>query len=88
MSKTFDDTSVTRQVITYINKDGDRVLFGPQQGRNTFATVKEAEDHLAAIKKNNSIDTLASIVGDVDKMEVRPVKCWNGHFDPKTIYFF
>jgi hypothetical protein len=72
-----------RFVLTYINKDGMRQLFGAAQGRNTYATKEEAENRLKAVLTNNSEDTLKNY----PKMEVRPCECWPIHFDPKGIYF-
>lgn len=69
---------VVRYVVTHINKSGVRVLTNAQQGRFTYATTEEAQQRLDGIKPNH-------VHGDT--MEVRPVKCWPVHFDPKTCYF-
>ncbi len=76
-------TTVTRYVLTYVNKDGFRTLFGAAQGRNTHATQAEAEKRLAAVLSNNSANTLKAY----PHMQVRPCECWPVHFDPKGIYF-
>lgn len=81
---------VWRYVITYVNRQGQREIFGPAQGRNTFEAISEAEARLDAIKSVNTTSTLASVVGGIDAiatMEVREVECWPNHFDPKGRYF-
>lgn len=77
---------VRRFAITHINRDGLRTLSFANQGRNHFDTREAAEEHLAAVKKNNSIFTLHHLYGDVDKMEVREVECYL-HGDATGIYF-
>ena len=76
-----------RYVITMVNKDGDRTLALPCQGRYTFETEREAQQHLNAILSNNSTTTLRRAYGDPSKMAVRAVDCWDGHNDPKSIWF-
>ena len=78
---------VIRHVVTHINEDGMRTLCGPAQGRHTYATAEEAEAMKAAMLKNNRMDGdgLAGVYGL--PLEVRPVKCYPGHFDPMTCYF-
>jgi hypothetical protein len=78
---------VIRYVVTHINQDGMRTLCGPAQGRNTKETAAEAQDHLDAMMQNNRLEgnLLAGVYGL--PLEVRPVKCYPGHFDPMGIYF-
>jgi hypothetical protein len=80
---------VIRWVITHLDREGQRVLTGAAQGRNTFATYREADDRLRATTANNSADTLASVYGAqaLGTFEVRPCDCWPVHFDPKGVYF-
>lgn len=79
---------VMRWVITKVNKDGDRVLADPAQGRFTYATQQEAQARLDAITSspNNSADTLRDVFGDVSTLAVRCVPCHPRHFDPIGIY--
>ncbi len=77
------NTSINRYVLTYINKDGHRTLFGAAQGRNTYATQSEAQTYLEAVRSNNSETTLE----DYKDMQVRLCECWPVNFDPKGIYF-
>lgn len=81
------ETSVTRYVPTYVNKDGMRTLMRHAQGRDTFATEEEAAEWIAAVAANNSADTVRQIWGDDPRFEVRPCPCWPGHFDPQTVCF-
>lgn len=75
-----------RYAITKIDKGGMRSLATANQGRCFRDTPEDAQGHLAAILSNNSSDTLKSVYGDISKMEVRPVDCYeNG--DAKGIYF-
>lgn len=67
-----------RYVVTYLDKEGTRVMLGARQGRNTHATQEEAQAACNATKANNSADTLARFPA----LEVRPCKCYPGHFDP------
>ena len=78
---------VIRYVVTHINKDGMRTLCGPAQGRLTKETAEEAQALLDATMKNNRMDgeLLAGVYGL--PLEVRPVKCYPGHFDPMSVYF-
>lgn len=78
---------VIRYVVTHINRDGRRTLCGPAQGRLTRATPDEAEKNLADMMANNRMDgdRLAGVYGL--PLEVRPVKCYPGHFDPQTVWF-
>ena len=78
---------VIRYVVTHINKDGMRTLCGPAQGRLTKETAEEAQALLDAIMKNNRMEgeLLAGVYGL--PLEVRPVKCYPGHFDPMSVYF-
>jgi hypothetical protein len=79
--------SVTRYVGTYVKADGMRTLMQAAQGRNTYATAKEAQDWVDAVKSVNSADTIKQIWGDNPRFEVRPCACWPGHFDPKGVWF-
>lgn len=85
--KTAMTDHVTRYVVTHINKEGMRTLCGPAQGRNTHETAEDAQDHLDAMMQNNRMEgeLLAGVYGL--PLEVRPVKCYPGHFDPMGIYF-
>ena len=78
---------VTRYVGTYVNKDGMRTLMCSAQGRNTFATLVEAQMWINAVIGNNSADQINSIWGDSPRFEARPCECWPGHFDPKGVWF-
>lgn len=79
--------NVIRYVVTHINKDDMRTMCGPAQGRCTHATAEEAQELLDAMMKNNPMkdELLAGVYGL--PLEVRPVKCYPGHFDPIGVYF-
>lgn len=79
------ENAVTRYVATRLNSVGDRVLASAAQGRNTFATSKEAQDWIDAVRMNNNADSIAFLRPDT--LEVRSCECWPGHFDPKGVYF-
>jgi hypothetical protein len=78
---------VIRYVVTHIGKDGLRTLCGPAQGRHTNETHEEAQQMLDSMMVNNLVegDCLARVYGL--PLEVHPVKCYPGHFDPMGIYF-
>lgn len=78
---------VIRYVVTHIGKDGLRTLCGPAQGRITKETAEEAQLLLDNMMLNNRMegDRLAGVYGL--PLEVRPVKCYPGHFDPMSVYF-
>lgn len=60
----------------------------PHQGKNTFATEKEAQDRLYVVLKNNTEEQLHSFFGcDSSVVMVKPVQCYAGHFDPLGIYW-
>lgn len=79
--------SVTRYVVTYVKKDGMRTLIGPAQGRNTYATAAEAEEHMRSILSVNSASTIRDAWGENPRFEVRPCPCYPGHFDPQNVWF-
>lgn len=78
---------VTRHVVTHIDQKGMRTLCGPAQGRHTYATAQEAQSLLESMMANNQMsgDLLAGVYGL--PLEVRPVECYSGHFDPVRVYF-
>lgn len=79
---------VIRYVVTHINEDGMRTLCGPAQGRLTNATPEEAQVLLDNIIKNNRLEMNGRIAGVYGlPLEVRPVKCYPGHFDPMGVFF-
>lgn len=82
-----DGSGVIRYVPTFVNQDGQRVMLGAKQGRNTHETPEAAEQYLQAVLSNNNREMLEGLFGDLSKLEVRPVECWAGHFDPIGIYF-
>lgn len=77
--------SVTRYVVTHVNKDGMRTLIGPAQGRHTYATREEAKQALLSILANNSTSRLKEVYGF--PLEVRACPCYPGHFDPQNVWF-
>jgi len=78
--------SVTRYVVTHVNKDGMRTLAHAQQGRCTYATPEEAQAWIDAARANTS-NNLQSVYPRPDTLEVRPCECWPVHFDPKGVWF-
>ena len=77
--------SVTRYVITHINKQGMRTLASAAQGRNTFETQEQAEAYLRLLLTHNPEERLKQIYGL--PLEVRPCPCYPVHFDPQTVWF-
>lgn len=80
---------VIRYGLTFVERNGDRILFDAAQGRYFPATAEEAQARCDAIKGNpGSMRKLAEIHGPqfADSFRVDPIKCWPGHFDPKGIY--
>lgn len=76
---------VIRYVITHIGGHGFRTLARPQQGRFTYASEREAQRSLDAIVKHTDPELLDRLYGL--PMEVRPCKCYPGHFDPIGVVF-
>ena len=64
-------TSVTRYVITYLNRDEIRTIVGAAQGRNTWATQEGAALRLGQLISNTDAETLTWLFGDVANLEVR-----------------
>lgn len=78
--------TLIRYAITKIDDHGMRTLATANQGRFFSNNELDARVHLGEILQNTHPDTLQSVYGDVSKMEVRPVECYeNG--DAKGIYF-
>lgn len=75
----------TRYAITKVNRDGFRVLAFANQGRNHFDTKAAAEKHLRAVIANNSDDKVRMVYGDVSKIRVDPVQCYD-HGDAIASY--
>lgn len=83
-----EDEPVIRYVPTYVNKDGMRTLMRAAQGRETFATAEEAQEWLTEVLINTPPAKIKEIYGEnAYPLEVRPVECWPGHHDPKTVWF-
>ena len=79
--------TVTRYVVTYINRHGMRTLASPAQGRFTYDTAAEAERYRAVLSDMRK-SVVKQVYGAEDpRFEVRPCKCWAGHFDPVGVYF-
>lgn len=78
--------SVTRYVVTHVNKDGWRTLAHAQQGRCTYETPEAAQAWIDAARANTG-NNLQSVYPSPDSLEVRPCECWPVHFDPKGIWF-
>lgn len=79
--------TVIRYAPTYVNARGDRVLMLSMQGRDTFVTASDAAVHFDNIIKNNSPDRIRELWGENPQFEIRPVRCYVGHFDPVALYF-
>lgn len=81
-------TSVTRYVITHVNRDGMRTLTRASLGRYTFGTPEEAQRVLDAFLANSE-EVMVSVHGEQSRgtFAVRPVPCYPDHFDPQTIWF-
>lgn len=76
---------VIRFVATVPSKDGiGRTLMLAAQGRNTHATPDAAQAWIDAYLADNSSDILDHFGRDV---QVRPCKCYPGHFDPMGVWF-
>jgi len=79
----------TRYVITHVDRDGERRMTHAMQGRFTFSTPKQAEELLDALIAQSPANRIAEAYGEqaVNTFEVRPVECYEGHHDPKTMWF-
>jgi hypothetical protein len=69
----------TRYVITTKRPGATRTLAEAMQGRYTYSTPEEAAWRAKAITSNTP-----ELYPD---LEIRPVECHDGHFDPKTCWF-
>jgi hypothetical protein len=79
-----------RWVVTFVNRGGARSLVDAAQGTYTYATSGEAEQRLDAMfgpDNPNGAARIRAIYGDNPQFAVRPVECWPGHNDPKTVWF-
>jgi hypothetical protein len=74
-----------RYVLSHINKDGMRVMTSAIQGRHTFGSTVEAEQHLQGFNANNTPENLTQIFGSqaLGTFEVSAIECYEGHNDPK-----
>lgn len=78
---------VTRWVPTYVNRHGMRTLMRAAQGRDTFATMQEAQQWLNAVLQGTSTATIAQLWGNEPRFAVRPCMCWASSFDPCGVWF-
>jgi len=76
-------TSVTRFVVTHLDRNGYRTFAHHRQGRDTYETRAEAEKWIEAAHNWNGLETLARFYGL--PLEVRACECYPGHFDPQRI---
>lgn len=76
---------VTRFVITHVGKHGLRRLTFAQQGQFTYETREEAAAALEGLLSPYGL-CKALTADEMKTLEVRPVPCWPGHFDPVTYY--
>jgi hypothetical protein len=80
--------TITRFLLSYVNRDGIRTIFGANQGRNFFDTEGAAQKHMRAVLLNNAADKLTSTFGPlvIESLRVTPAECYeNG--DAFGIYF-
>mgnify|MGYP001423262646 CR=1 FL=1 len=79
---------VIRYVLSRTDKDGLRIMVYATQGRHTYATRKQAQEHLNAFLKNNTQEQLLGVFGEqaIGTFEVSAVECYPGHFDPIGCY--
>lgn len=75
-----------RYVVTFVNKDGIRIIAHPATGLFTHDTPQSAQRWLNACLKNNSTGMLKYVYGETPQFEVRPCECWPDN-EPKDIYF-
>ncbi len=81
------EDSVTRYVLTYVNRAGDRCMVDARQGRFTYATREEAQQRLDSLLAHNTPERLAEFFSPNPQLDVRAAECWPNHFDPMTYYF-
>lgn len=75
--------SVTRYVLTCIWKDipsAGRDFLEPRQGRYTYPDFATADAYRTVLLADGSL--AARYPHAAATLEVRPVECWPGHFDP------
>lgn len=83
---TLDDGTVTRYVLTCVWNPGEgRQLFEAMQGRFTFGGREAADARREEFLSNGSLQERFPHAAAT--LEVRPVQCWPGHFDPCGRYF-
>jgi len=82
-----DRPHVIRYVPTYVNKNGERTLMRPAQGRYTYSEFAEAQAWINAVMENTDESTLHQIWGNAPDFEVRSCPCYPGHYDPQTVWF-
>ena len=73
--------------VSFVNRDGNRTLFGPSQGRHMKETREEAEVFLRALIENTGEARLIAICGDQAKgtFRVDAFEC-HEHGDPVGRY--
>lgn len=81
--------TVTRFVVTNMDRHGLRTLTLGFQGRDTFETKEAAAEWMSAFLTNNGEERIRECYGEqaVGTFEVRPCECYARHFDPVGCYF-
>lgn len=75
--------------VTHVGRDGLRVLSRTAQGRDMFQSREAAEVWMREVLENTPPDTIRQVWGPnaLGTFEVRECECWDGHGDPRGIYF-
>jgi hypothetical protein len=75
---------VRRYVVTYLDRSMYQTMLGPAQGRRTYATAEDAQQHLQMFLRDNSEDRLAETYGrqSLGTFRVNSCRCYPEHYDP------
>jgi hypothetical protein len=77
-----------RYVLSHINKDGMRQMTAAIQGRHTFDSMVEAQEHLKGFITNNTPENITQVFGTqaLGTFEASAIECFEGHNDPKGCF--
>lgn len=75
-----------KYTITFVDSQGQRVMWAQNTAKNLFDTQAQAEQRLKDIKENNSADTLKQVFGPDPKWKVLPVETFPNGDAVRTVF--
>ena len=78
--------TLTKFALTFVNKDGLRVLAHANNGRHFWTTKQEGFNWLKLMYKNTSLDTIKQVFGDKPKFKINQIVCYSSGDSTRTVF--